>query len=132
MASELTEQQQRHFRETLESRREAVAADIRAELAESDAQHYVDLAGQVGDLEDQALADLLVDENLADIHRHIQELRAIEAALMRLGRGTYGECADCGEPIDPRRLEAYPTALRCIECQTRYEQTHAHEGHPTL
>ena len=132
MASGLTRDQERHFRQVLESRREAVAADVRSELVESDTQHYIDLAGQVGDLEDQALADLLVDENLADIHRHIQELRAIDAALLRLSEGRYGECLDCGDEIDPRRLEAYPTALRCVDCQNRYEHTHAQEGHPTL
>ena len=132
MASGLTSDQARHFRHMLESRRDAVAADIRNELIESDTQHYIDLAGQVGDLEDQALADLLVDENLADIHRHIQELRAIDAALLRLTEGSYGQCLDCGDDIDPRRLEAYPTALRCLDCQNRYEHTHAHEGHPTL
>ncbi|MDZ7747729.1 MAG: TraR/DksA family transcriptional regulator [Halofilum sp. (in: g-proteobacteria)] len=132
MGSRLSEEQRRHFRATLEVRREAVAADIRAELARFDSQHYVDLAGQVGDLEDQALADLLVDENLAEIHRHVRDLRAVDAALMRLQQGAYGECVDCGEAIDPGRLEAYPTALRCIECQGRYERTHAHEGHPTL
>ena len=132
MTSGLNQQQLRHFREVLEQRREAVTADIRHELVQSDSEHYIDLAGQVGDLEDQALADLLVDENLADIHRHIQDVRAIDAALLRLSEGRYGECLDCGEPIDTRRLEAYPTALRCIDCQSRYEQTHAQEGHPTL
>ena len=131
MAS-LDPKQRGQVREALEGRREAVAADMRAELEAFDSQHYVDLAGQVGDLEDQALAALLVDENLADIHRHIQEMRAIDAALLRLAEGAYGVCIDCGEEIDPRRLEAYPTALRCIDCQARYERTHAGERHPTL
>ena len=30
---------------------------------------------------------------------------------------SYGICNDCGSPIDPRRLVAQPTALRCRECQ---------------
>lgn len=132
MTSVLDESQRQHYRGILEQRRETLAEDVRGELAAWDSEHYADLAGQVGDLEDQALADLLVDENLASIHRHIEELRAIDVALRRLEQGTYGECADCGEPIATARLDAYPTALRCIECQERYERTHAQAGHPTL
>lgn len=132
MASRLTREEEQRLRDILEGRREAVTADVRDELARQESEHYADLAGQVGDLEDQALADLLVDENLAGIHRHIRELRAIDAALARITVGTYGACIDCGDAIDVQRLEAYPTALRCLECQDRYERTHVHEGHPTL
>src|SRR5215468_10164127 len=35
--------------------------------------------------------------------------------------GTYGVCIDCGEEIAPSRLEAYPTAGRCIACQSGHE-----------
>lgn len=48
-------------------------------------------------------------------------LRKIEAALRRIESGDYGLCQDCDEPIDPKRLEFDPTALRCIECETKRE-----------
>ena len=38
----------------------------------------------------------------------------IDEALARLDDGTYGICAVCGEPIGEARLEARPTASRCI------------------
>jgi DnaK suppressor protein len=50
------------------------------------------------------------------------ELVDIEAALERTDAGTYGQCSDCGVAIAPARLDAYPTAKRCIDCQTRKEQ----------
>jgi DnaK suppressor protein len=49
------------------------------------------------------------------------ELGDIEAALERLDAGTYGQCADCGVTIPPARLNAYPTAKRCIDCQSLVE-----------
>jgi DnaK suppressor protein len=52
------------------------------------------------------------------------ELGDIEAALERLDAGTYGQCTDCGVIIAPARLNAYPTAKRCIDCQTVAEQRH--------
>ena len=41
---------------------------------------------------------------------------ALEAALKRISEGTYGTCAKCGEPIEPKRLKALPTAATCISC----------------
>jgi DnaK suppressor protein len=50
------------------------------------------------------------------------ELGDIDAALERIDAGTYGQCTDCGVSIPSARLSAYPTAKRCIVCQTRKEQ----------
>ena len=49
------------------------------------------------------------------------ELGDIEAALERVQAGTYGTCTDCGVTIPTARLAAYPTAKRCIDCQTLVE-----------
>src|ERR1044072_4800464 len=35
-------------------------------------------------------------------------LQAIEEALVRMDKGTYGICRDCGEPLAGARLEAIP------------------------
>jgi len=48
-------------------------------------------------------------------------LRNIEAALKRIDDGDYGLCRDCEEPINPKRLEFDPTALRCIDCESEHE-----------
>ena len=48
--------------------------------------------------------------------RRRAQLQRIEGALRRLEHGEFGECHGCGEPIDPRRLEADPTLTRCIDC----------------
>lgn len=45
-----------------------------------------------------------------------QSLRRIEAALRRCDEGSYGECQDCGELINPRRLALDPEASFCIAC----------------
>jgi len=46
-----------------------------------------------------------------------QQLQDIDQALNRLEKGTYGICLDCGENIQPARLEIIPTAALCIKCQ---------------
>ncbi len=34
-------------------------------------------------------------------------------------------CKECFDPIDPRRLSAAPGAVRCIDCQIRFERLEA-------
>jgi DnaK suppressor protein len=49
-------------------------------------------------------------------------LRLIEEALDRITEGTYGECINCGEEIQPKRLDAIPWTPHCIRCQELMEQ----------
>lgn len=120
------------FKTKLNDRFMALRREISAELLRSDEEQYSDLAGRVHDTGDEALADLLVDIELASIDRHVQEIRDIDDALMRIADGSYGTCCDCQEPIAIERLEAYPTARRCIVCQEAHDHAFAHGGHPTL
>lgn len=111
-----------YFARKLRDRSKELRDEIREVLLRSDSEQYVEIAGQVHDVEEEALADLLVDVNLAEIDSRIQESREIDAALKRIALGTYGSCAGCKEPIDRDRLEAYPTARRCLSCQNLHDQ----------
>lgn len=50
---------------------------------------------------------------IGQVRHHVAE---IDAAVARLGAGTYGACERCGLPIGEARLEALPAARRCIAC----------------
>lgn len=58
-------------------------------------------------------------------------LKKIEEALGRIADGTFGECEDCGDEIELRRLEARPTATLCVSCKEEQEhREHIHiDGH---
>jgi DnaK suppressor protein len=49
-------------------------------------------------------------------------LGMIETALARIQNGTFGLCADCGDEINPRRLDALPWTPYCLRCQEALEQ----------
>jgi RNA polymerase-binding transcription factor DksA len=66
------------------------------------------------------------------VTRDIGELGEVEAALSRLADGSYGTCSDCGAAIGWPRLNAQPTAERCIACQEKFEARSGRPGHPTL
>jgi RNA polymerase-binding transcription factor DksA len=44
------------------------------------------------------------------------ELKAIDAALARIARGTFGTCTQCGATISPQRLAAVPHTPICQDC----------------
>ena len=59
---------------------------------------------------------LLANRNLTK-----NRLVKVQAAKLRLREGFYGECTECGESIAFTRLEAYPEAEFCIDCQSALE-----------
>ncbi len=106
---------------TLRSRLDVLRGEIGAALFRAGAETYGELAGQVHDIDEESLADLLSDVNLAEISRQVREVRDIDAAMRRIAGRTYGVCVECGEPIDAARLRVYPTAVRCLGCQQAQE-----------
>jgi len=128
----MNQQQLKEFKQILDRRCHELREQIRHDLEVSDREQYAELAGKVHDLEDEALADLLVDVNLAHIDRHLQELNQVNAALRRVREGSYGICVDTGEPIALERLRANPTAIRTREAQERYERNHSPGGYSSL
>jgi DnaK suppressor protein len=62
-------------------------------------------------------ADLEVQETiLRGAHLALNE---IDAALVRMARGTYGRCTQCGTRLPVERLEILPQAAHCMPCQRR-------------
>ena len=46
----------------------------------------------------------------------LAELKAIEAALVRIDEGRFGVCTRCGLPIPEKRLNAVLHATLCVTC----------------
>ena len=132
MPTELSNKQINEFRQQLKDRYYELREEVRQELLKSDNEHYVDLATRVHDIAEESVATFLVDLNLANIDRHIIEIREIDAALIRLAQGNYDTCADCGETISEQRLKATPTTSRCLGCQQLHEKQYVQPGHASL
>ena len=85
--------------------------ESRASEIENDLRHPLD-----ADSSEQAI-DLADDESLAGVSDVLRrEIADTRAALARIEDGSYGVCARCGKEIAAKRLEALPTATRCIDC----------------
>ncbi len=125
MTNGLGPRQLEELRASMQLRSRQLREEIRQNLLKSDNEQYLQIADAVRDLEDDSFADLMVDVNLAEIDRDLEELRALDGAMLRLSSGAYGRCEQCGVTIDLRRLRAAPFATRCFDCQSAHERTHA-------
>jgi len=81
----------------------------------------VDLDQPIGRL---SRVDALQQQSMLAANRTaaMRRRQQVEAALLRIDEDEYGECASCGEDIDPRRLAAQPEAPLCVTCQERRER----------
>jgi RNA polymerase-binding transcription factor DksA len=52
----------------------------------------------------------------------------LEAAVLRVDSGSYGNCEACGQPISEARLEAIPTTRYCIEDQAKHDKNGRRNG----
>jgi RNA polymerase-binding protein DksA len=108
-------------------------SEVRAELQNTGEQHRIELLNnEPGDSGDESMANALADFNVTIVDRQVQGLRDIEAAFQRIKNGAYGECIECGDDVPFNRLQAYPTAKRCIVCQEKREREYAQEGRPKM
>ncbi len=82
-------------------------------------QASMDVNSRQGDLADQASGNNEVHIQLKLKQTDAKILQAIEEALQRIDKGTYGICRDCGEPIAPARLNAIPWTRVCITCKEK-------------
>ena len=67
--------------------------------------------------------DEMHNQSILIANRNVTQnrLKAVHLAQKKMDDGHYGYCETCEEPIAFNRLQAYPDANRCIECQSLSE-----------
>ena len=88
-------------------------------FADSFQIHSADLADE---------ADMLSSELDASMQMRLRSrealyLKKVNEALERLKDGTFGECEDCGDQIENKRLQARPTTTQCMDCKETAERS---------
>ena len=72
-----------------------------------------------GKREEEAAEAAELETRLEMEKRIKNQMAAVEHALDKFEKGTYGLCDICGQSIDPARLEALPQAGLCLNCQAQ-------------
>lgn len=106
-------QQVEHFRKILRD----WLMQLREEV-DNTMVHMQEEAGTYPDPVDRAAQEEGFNLELRARDRERRLIKKIEQALDDLDHNDYGYCKDCAAEIGIRRLEARPTADKCIDCKT--------------
>ena len=101
------------FRKSLE----ASHRDLRLSVVQTQREMLTAQHDYGKDEGDRANTSLAKEMQLGHKSRDRALLGAVETALKRISQGTFGECFNCGQEINAKRLEAIPWVCYCITCQ---------------
>ncbi len=112
---------------TMKERLEAKRDELKASIVQLTEAHPTAVdpieAGQAPqDFEEVAVDFLETQQEQSLLVNELALLTEVQRALKRIEDGTYGKCADCGQPIPEKRLEAIPWAARDIKCEEQLER----------
>ena len=112
----MNDTQVEHFRKILINWRTQLMSEVDTTVVhlQQDAEAYADPL-------DRAAQEEGFNLELRTRDRERKLIKKIEQALDWIDEGVYGYCEDCGSEIGVRRLEARPTAAKCIDCKTYSE-----------
>lgn len=110
----MTKAQEVRFRADLEIKRKELIREITIRRELLSVIPSSEAMDQVRSIDERDLA-------ARNIERLCVELRLVDGALQEIREGTFGVCAECGQSIPKRRLEAVPWSPYCLACQERVE-----------
>ncbi len=119
----MSEKQLKHFRDILNMWKDRLMHEVDTTVV-----HMKEEAGSYPDPLDRAAQEQGFNLELRTRDRERKLIKKIEQSLDLIENGEYGFCDSCGAKIGIRRLEARPTAEKCIDCKTYEEIREKQEG----
>lgn len=115
-----------HFRRLLLQKREQAASDLeefeRVSRSDTAQESSEDRSAYSLHMADRGTDAMEREKNLLFAQREGSYLDYLDEALQRIADGSYGVCRVCGGEIGRPRLEAVPTATRCIACKSKSDK----------
>ena len=114
------------FKQLLLERREQAAGDLkefeRVSRSDDAQESAEDRSAYSLHMVDRGTDAMEREKNLLFAQREGSYIDYVDEALERLDSGSFGDCRVCGGGIGRPRLEAVPTATRCIDCKSKEDE----------
>ena len=121
----MNEQQKEHFKRILLNWRDELMQEV-----DRTVHHMQDEAANPPDPADRATLEEEFSIELRTRDRERRLIKKIDSTIELIANDDYGYCDSCGVEIGIRRLEARPTANKCIDCKTLDEIKEKQLGSP--
>jgi len=103
-----------------------------ADIARFEGEAREATGSEVGDPLDKAASSEGKSTSFEESNLQWQTLVQVREALQRIEDGSFGNCTDCGRPIEPARLEAVPWTPYCRADQEKRDRAVPVHGSVTL
>jgi DnaK suppressor protein len=113
------------LKKMLEDRRRELMSSVQGKIRDVRSDNMKDR--EVLDQGESSEVDIQEDIEFALIQMKSETLTKVDAAIRRLGEGSYGDCFECGDEISEARLRALPFAVRCKDCEEARETAEQRE-----
>jgi len=117
----LTPEQRESLRDVLVTDREATGALIARLLSDLESFTNARTDSATDDEHDPEGPTLAFERSQATaiLEQTREHLAQIDRAVDRLGEGSFGACASCGDAIPFARLEVRPYSTQCVACASK-------------
>lgn len=107
-------------KEELITRKEELVKELNIDAVQVAENDYDAKFPDFGDKDDENAAEVAAFEKNLSLEKTLEvSLFNVNKALKRIEEGNYGMCKKCGKPINPKRLEAFPSATACMDCKKK-------------
>jgi DnaK suppressor protein len=121
----MNDRQKDHFKKILLNWRAELMQEV-----DRTVHHMQDEAANPPDPADRATLEEEFSIELRTRDRERRLIKKIDSTIELIANDDYGYCDSCGVEIGIRRLEARPTANKCIDCKTLDEIKEKQLGSP--
>ncbi|RJQ34007.1 hypothetical protein C4566_02670 [Candidatus Parcubacteria bacterium] len=107
-------------KDDLEKRRQELLKELNEDAVQVAEHDYSAKFVDYGEKDDENAAEVATFEKNLSLEKTLEvSLYNVNISLKKIEEGKYGLCEKCGDPIDPERLKAFPSATSCMSCKKK-------------
>lgn len=118
----MNKKEMKKFEKSLLDERDRLAGSIRSIEEASRYEAGRDNSGDLASYAEAGTDSFELETALHIASGESNRLADIEEALVRIAEGTFGVCEMCEKEIPVKRLEVFPAARNCVQCQEQIEK----------
>jgi DnaK suppressor protein len=101
-------------------RRQEILQELNVDAVQVANNDYDAKFEDFGDKDDENAAEVAAFEKNLSLEKTLElSLYNVNKGLKKMEEGNYGLCEKCGNLIEPKRLEAFPSATSCMSCKRK-------------
>lgn len=111
----------KQIKKELEAEKDRLEKEL-GNIAKKKGKKFTPVYPEYGNKDEENAAEMEEYEIHLALDKNLEKLLSeVINTLIKIEKGTYGQCENCNQDIGEERLQAFPSASLCIDCQSKKE-----------